>query len=123
MRIAAPLLEDSHFADLDRSMDAMEGASGSGDLASMVEANRQFHFTIFKAAGKPRMVDMIRVLWQTTDSYRSLYYSDESARHRVDQEHRSIVAALRAGETDRAVRELDQHREHAVAALAKRLAD
>jgi DNA-binding GntR family transcriptional regulator len=69
------------------------------------------------------MVDMIRVLWQTTDSYRSLYYSDESARQRVHREHRSIVAALRAGETDRAVRELDQHREHAVEALAKRIAD
>ena len=45
------------------------------------------------------------------------------ARDRVNHEHRSIVAALRSGDVDRAVRELDEHRGHAIAALTERLDD
>jgi DNA-binding GntR family transcriptional regulator len=121
VRIATPLLDDERFAELDRLMRTMEAASASGDTSTMIAANRDFHFTIFGAARHPRMEDFIRMLWQSTDAYRSVYYTDRRARDRVNGEHLSIVAALRAGDVDRAVRELDEHRGHAVAALAERL--
>jgi DNA-binding GntR family transcriptional regulator len=121
VRIAAPLLEDSHFEVLDHAMEVMESASGRRDVHGMIEANREFHFAIFAAADRPRMVDFIRMLWQATDAYRSIYYTDAGSRARVDAEHRSIVEALRAGDVERAVVELDRHRGHAVAALAERL--
>lgn len=123
VRIAAPLLGDDDFAELDRLMATMERASATGDSTAMIAANRDFHFTIFATARHPRMEDFIRMLWQSTDAYRSVYYTDGRARDRVNHEHRSIVAALRAGDVDRAVRELDEHRGHAVAALAERLDD
>ena len=123
VRIAAPRLGEDDFDHLDRLMDAMESASASGDVATMIECNRDLHFHLFEVAGQPRMVDFIRMLWQATDSYRALYYGDEVARDRVDHEHRSIVEALRAGDVDRAVAELERHRSHAVAALAERLAE
>jgi DNA-binding GntR family transcriptional regulator len=121
VRIAAPQLDEEHYEPLERAMDAMEAASEQGDTAAMIEGNRTFHFTIFAAARRPRMIDLIRVLWQTTDSYRSIYYTDDAARERVNAEHRSIVAALRAGDVDRAVDELGRHRGHAIDALAERL--
>jgi DNA-binding GntR family transcriptional regulator len=121
VRIAAPLLVDDDYAALERAMGVMERTGSHGDVQAMIEANRAFHFTIFAAARRPRMLDLIRVLWQTTDAYRSRYYADPRARARVDTEHRSIVAALRAGEVDRAVDELEAHRQHAVEALAEHL--
>ncbi|KAA1378141.1 GntR family transcriptional regulator [Aeromicrobium fastidiosum] len=123
VRIAAPRLAEDDFEHLDRLMDAMESASSTGDVATMIESNRDLHFHIFEVAGQPRMVDFIRMLWQATDSYRALYYGDEVARDRVDHEHRSIVEALRTGDVDRAVAELERHRSHAVAALEERLAE
>ncbi len=123
VHIAAPALAADHYAELDRLMRTMENASAAGDPHLMISANRDFHFTIFGAARHPRMEDFIRMLWQSTDAYRSVYYADRRARDRVNEEHASIVAALRAGDVDRAVRELDEHRGHAVAALAARLDD
>jgi DNA-binding GntR family transcriptional regulator len=76
VRLAVPLLRDERFRILEAAMDAMERAGSTGDVATMIESNREFHFTIFAAAEKPRMLDMVRVLWQTTDPYRSLYYAD-----------------------------------------------
>jgi DNA-binding GntR family transcriptional regulator len=121
VRIAAPRLRDEHVATLTDALDEMERLADEGDISSMITANRQFHFTIFEAAERPRMVDFIRILWQTTDSYRSMYYAESTARRRVNDEHRSIVEALAAHDVERAVRELDQHREHAVADLGRRL--
>jgi DNA-binding GntR family transcriptional regulator len=121
VRVAAPRLRELHFAVLEKAMEVMESASGRRDVDAMIAANREFHFAIFSAAERPRMVDFIRMLWQSTDAYRSIYYTDAAARTRVDKEHRSIVDALRAGDVDRAVVELDRHRGHAVAALANRL--
>lgn len=121
VRIAAPRLHDEHLATLGAAIDEMAAHAAAGDIGAMIAANRRFHFTIFEAADRPRMVDFIRILWQTTDSYRSMYYAEGSARRRVNDEHRSIVEALRAHDVERAVHELDQHRQHAVADLERRL--
>ena len=121
VRIAADRLEEHHFDVLEESLQEMERLAPEGDVAAMIEANRRFHFTIFEAADRPRMVDFIRILWQTTDSYRSMYYAELEARERVNHEHRSIVEALAAHDVDRAVHELDQHRQHAVIDLGTRL--
>lgn len=123
VRIAAPLLDDDIYRRLEANMDDMEKASAQGDVRTMIEANRDFHFTIFGAADKPRMVDFIRMLWQSTDAYRSMYYNDVTARERVNTEHRSIVEALRRGEIERVLDELHRHREHAVKRLASTLAE
>lgn len=121
VRVATPLLTDRHFSALEDAMSSMESASRVGDVTSMVESNRLFHFAIFSAADMPRMVDIVRILWQSTDAYRSLYYADPEARQRVDREHRSIVSALRARNSTQANEELHRHREHAVDSLARRL--
>jgi DNA-binding GntR family transcriptional regulator len=121
VRIATPQLHEEHIAVLRTAADDMEILAASGDVAAMIEANRRFHFTLFEAAGRPRMVDFIRILWQTTDAYRSMYYGQDGALQRVNHEHRSIIEALEVGDVDRAVRELEEHRQHAVADLESRL--
>lgn len=123
IRIAAPQLTAEDFARLEQAMETMEAATTRADTATMIEANRELHFTLFEAAGRPRMVDFIRMLWQSTDSYRSVYYVDAQARERVNREHRSIIEALRRGETEQAIAELSEHRAHAVAALSERFRD
>ena len=123
VRIAAPRLREEDFGYLDEVMGEMEAASERGDAGAMIDANRRLHFCIFAAADHPRMSDFIRMLWQSTDAYRSVYYTDDAARRRVNAEHRSIVDALRAGDVERAVEELNRHRGHAVEALAGRLGD
>ena len=50
-----------------------------------------------------------------------MYYGQDLARQRVNREHRSIIEALEVGDVDRAIRELEEHRQHAVVDLKSRL--
>ena len=99
----------------------MERAQRSADVAALTAANRRFHFTIFEAAAMPRMADMIRMLWDGTDHYRSRYFSTAAHRDRVRAEHAEIMRAVARGDAD-AVAELSrQHRDHALEALCDAL--
>jgi DNA-binding GntR family transcriptional regulator len=89
----------------------------------MTAANRRFHFALYERAGMPRLARLIATLWDATDAYRSLYYVDAANRDHVVLEHRAVLDALRSGDAEEAVRILDQHRAHAVAALAEMLRD
>jgi DNA-binding GntR family transcriptional regulator len=99
----------------------MEQAHRSQDVAAMTAANRRFHFTVFDAAAMPRMADMIRVLWDGTDRYRSLYFAAAAHRNRVRKEHATIMSAIASGDADAAAELCRQHREHALKALCDAL--
>jgi DNA-binding GntR family transcriptional regulator len=114
VRLASNQLGREAFAVLDELMITMEVASAAGDLREMTEANRAFHFLIFELAGMPRLTGFIRQLWQSTDAYRARYYGDVAHRNRVNDEHRRIVQALRAGRTEDVIL---LHREHRSAAV------
>ncbi|MCG5213764.1 GntR family transcriptional regulator [Streptosporangium sp. KLBMP 9127] len=85
-------------------------AGRAGEITAMAAANRRFHFTLIDAAGMPRIRRFLRILWDATDVYRSLYYGDAGNRDRVDHEHHAIIDAVRARDADELVRRLDEHR-------------
>ena len=66
-------------------------------VASSLEKNRIFHFTIYAAAQSPVMLAMIESLWLQSGAYlretRELLHNEDSS----DQLHESTVNALRAG--------------------------
>jgi DNA-binding GntR family transcriptional regulator len=99
----------------------MQRAHRSADVTALTTANRRFHFTVFDAAAMPRMADMIRVLWDGTDRYRSLYFATAAHRDRVRREHTMIMSAVAGGDTDAAVELSRQHRDHALEALCDTL--
>jgi DNA-binding GntR family transcriptional regulator len=106
--------------DLDRMQEAirdMERAHRAVDVPALTNANRRFHFTLFDASDMPRMADMIRVLWESTDRYRSMYFSTRQHRLRVNTEHRAIMAAVRDHDTEAATALLRTHRDSALSAL------
>ncbi len=95
----------------------MERAHRAVDVPALTTANRRFHFTLFDAAEMPRMADMIRVLWEATDRYRSVYFSTRQHRLRVNAEHRAILAAVKGHDAQTATELLRTHRETALNAL------
>ncbi|GAA3049176.1 GntR family transcriptional regulator [Streptomyces roseofulvus] len=119
---AVALAPDGLTATLEDIQDEVERAARAGDVTAMAEANRRFHLTLVEASGMPRLIRMITTLWDATDAYRSLYYTDPDHRDQALHEHRAVLSALRAYDTDAAVRWLDDHRAHAVAALRAVLA-
>jgi DNA-binding GntR family transcriptional regulator len=116
---AVPLMGQAELERMEDAARDMERAHRSEDVRSLTEANHRFHFTVFDAAGLPRMAELIRMLWDTTDRYRSLYFATPVHRRRVNHEHREILAAVAGHDTELAVHLLRAHREHALDALSR----
>jgi DNA-binding GntR family transcriptional regulator len=107
-----------HPEDL-RTMEAL--GSSAADRAAMSVANRRFHMTLLEASGMPHLLRHVRLLWDASDHYRSVYYLDEAHRREVHDDHRAILAAARAGDATTLVGALDAHRDHAIAGLRSTL--
>jgi DNA-binding GntR family transcriptional regulator len=65
---------------------------------------------------------VIRLLWDSTESYRALYYNSPAERRNSIDAHDRIIEAVREGDADRLVAELDAHRERALTVLRDLLA-
>ncbi|WP_411112016.1 GntR family transcriptional regulator [Streptomyces sp. c-19] len=119
VRMAVARMPDGTVATLERIQREVERAADEGDVPGMAAANRLFHLTLIEASGMPRLVRLIGTLWDSTDAYRSLYYTEDPHRKQAVREHRAVISALRHGDEEAAIRWLDEHRAHAVAALRR----
>jgi DNA-binding GntR family transcriptional regulator len=118
---AVPLLSEADLAAIGRAADDVSRADRDGDLAAIGAANRRFHFLLFAAAGRPLLTKLLGQLWDATDGYRAVYFSDARNRRRIASEHDRLLAAICAGDADRAVQLQAAHRTHSVQALLAQL--
>ena len=121
-RRALPRLTDDDLARMRAAIDAMERL-GPQDPATMAVENRRFHLALLEASAMPHLLHHVRLLWNASDHYRSVYYTDEEHRRQVHAEHRRIVEAAAAGHADALVAALDEHRDHAIDGLRRILGE
>jgi DNA-binding GntR family transcriptional regulator len=121
-RRALPLLDEDALGRIELAARDCVDAASSGDVAAELEANRRFHFAVFGGPDQVHTLRLIRLLWDSTETYRALYYNSPEGRDESLQAHDRIVAAIREGDVERLVAELDAHRQRALAKLAEILA-
>ena len=121
-RLALPELDHESLARVRAAAEDCEVAGGSADVARELAANRQFHFGLLECADQPHTMRVIRLLWDSTEAYRAIYYNSAAERSRAAKAHRRILAAVAARDADRLVAELDAHRDRALAVLRDILA-
>jgi DNA-binding GntR family transcriptional regulator len=115
--VAVPLMTSEDIDRLEEAGRDVAAAAQAADLIAMTMANRRFHFALIDACALPRLVWLIRLLWDATEVYRSVYYNQERNREIVATEHQALVAAVKARDANLAVSVLARHRDNAVAAL------
>ncbi|RRO14776.1 GntR family transcriptional regulator [Saccharopolyspora rhizosphaerae] len=115
--VAADRLTDADLARITDAGQDVEVAAEDGDLVAMIAANRRFHFALLEPAGMPRLLRVVRTLWDATDAYRAVYYNSGTNRTRVRREHEAIISAAQDRRAADLVRLLAEHRDHAVDAL------
>lgn len=109
LRRAVPRLTATDIAGLAKQVEAMEELARAGDDYGMVEADRDFHLTIFRAAGLPALEPILlrcflhvhRASWAKPGRRRTLM---EAARR-----HWPIVEALRGPDADGGAAALRDH--------------
>lgn len=123
VRHRLPGLDDDAFALLDDAAAECSRAAAAGDVAAELAANRRLHFLLLDAPDRPHTMRIIRLLWDSTEAYRALYYNEPREREASLGAHERILRAARAGDADGLVAELDAHRERALDVLGGMLAD
>jgi DNA-binding GntR family transcriptional regulator len=121
-RTALPLLDDDAHERIGLAARDCAEAVSRGDVTAELEANRRFHFAVLDAPGQVHTMRVVRLLWDSTETYRALYYNNPADRDDSLTAHDRIIDAVKATDADRLVAELDAHRDAALGRLAQVLA-
>ena len=121
-RHALPELDEDALQRITSAAADCVNAAEAGDVAAELAANRRFHFAILESPDHPHVLRLIRLLWDSTEAYRAMYYNSPAERTRSVDAHDRIVAAVLARDPDRLVAELDAHRRRALEVLRALLA-
>jgi DNA-binding GntR family transcriptional regulator len=116
-RRALPTLDEDALARIDLAARDGVAAAEAGDVAAELEANRRFHFSILESPDQVHAMRVIRLLWDSTEAYRAMYYNSPEERRAAGAAHERIIAAVRARDADVLVAELRGHRERALEVL------
>jgi DNA-binding GntR family transcriptional regulator len=122
-RGALPQLDDDARERIALAAQDCEVAVGRGDVTAELEANRRFHFAVLEAPDQVHTMRVVRLLWDSTETYRALYYNDPADRVDSLEAHARIIDAVTVGDADALVAEMDAHREAALDRLASVLAE
>ena len=116
-RLALPALDAEALARVQLAARDCARAGRAGDVAGQLEANRRFHLGLLEPCEQPHTMRVIRLLWDSTEAYRALYYNSPGERREALRAHERILDAARQRAADRLVAELDAHRGRALAVL------
>ncbi len=116
-RRALPTLDDDALQRIALAARDCMDAAEAGDVAAELAANRRFHFAVLDSPDQVHAMRLVRLLWDSTEAYRAMYYNSPAERIRSIDAHDRILAAIRAGDADRLVEELDAHRARALEVL------
>jgi DNA-binding GntR family transcriptional regulator len=121
-RRALPLLDNETLERIALAARDCADAAETDEVATELEANRRFHFALLESPDQPHTMRVIRLLWDSTEAYRALYYNSPEERRRAVDAHDRILAALRERAADELIEALDDHRERALTVLRAILA-
>jgi DNA-binding GntR family transcriptional regulator len=118
--IAMPQLDDETLGRIESAARECVEAADRNDVAAELEANRRFHFQTFGSADELlHTLKLIRLLWDSTETYRALYFNSEVARNDSIVAHERILGALRDRDLDLLLDALESHREEALEGVSK----
>jgi DNA-binding GntR family transcriptional regulator len=118
-RHALPGIDEQEIQRVKMAAKDCADAAESGDVAAELEANRRFHFAILESPDRPHTMRVIRLLWESTEAYRALYYNVPEERQASLDAHDRIIAAIERRDADSLVAELDAHRAQALDVLRR----
>src|SRR5207248_6375518 len=121
-RRALPTLDDAALERIELAAKQCVDAAEAGDVSAELQANRRFHFAILESPDQVHTMRLIRLLWDSTEAYRAMYYNSAAERRETIRAHDRIIDAIRRRDPDALVAELDEHRARALHVLKAILA-
>ncbi len=118
LRMAFP----NHTPDTWRKVaSALRAARLEAQRARYVQRNREFHFALYRPAGRPHLLQLIESLHNRGERYLRLKLEMPVCKRGSDDEHQRIYRACRRGEIDRAAEILAAHLKETGCMLAEQV--
>jgi DNA-binding GntR family transcriptional regulator len=119
LRLAIPNMTEADFAEAERVLERYAAARGP---AQWTERNLEYHITLYRAAGMPRLLRMIEDLIRGSARSVRVYVSTVRGLRGPHKEHQEILAACRKRDVALAAQLLEAHIEKTRTALRASLA-
>lgn len=122
IRAALPQLDEDDLARIRAAADECAEAAMDGAVSQELAANRSFHFGMMEAPGQSHLLRLIAMLWDSTESYRALYYNFPDERQAAVLAHEEMLGAAERGAVEELIEMQAAHRERALVLLRGLLA-
>lgn len=109
VELGARRITRNTLTELERNVAEFEKALAADDRKRLVELNTQFHAMLYKLAGSQLLIRLINDLAETLHRFRVALLSDPKAAVRSLEDHREMLAALKRGDQDQAVKACRAH--------------
>jgi DNA-binding GntR family transcriptional regulator len=120
LREAIPRMREADFAHLDAIIDESRAPD---NLARWGDLNWRFHEALYRPAGRPLSLKVLKRIHDNLDRYLRLQIAITRDWDRAYRDHQDLVALSREGNVDAALRLLEQHILGTVKALSATLAN
>lgn len=107
LRLAFPYLSPEDLRELKGMHREMVASVRGGNVDEFVRINRSFHFYLYEASGKRRLIQFIHTLWSGLPPLTPL--SVPGQLDRSNQEHGDLLAALEGRDLEKALGVLRTH--------------
>lgn len=109
LRLAVPRFTAEDHLALQELVDQMVEQARTGDTASFFATNAAFHEALMEASGNRRLCEIHHQVARQLRRYRMRSLALRGNLQQSIAEHRELLAAIRGGETERAVALLSEH--------------
>lgn len=107
VRWATENIDYEFVGKLQGLLDAMEAAENLGRVKEFIHSNYDFHFTIYRQAQSPVLLEIISNIWLRVNPHFHLLH--RYGHYRVsNRQHRALVEAICARDAEAAVRSLHE---------------
>jgi DNA-binding GntR family transcriptional regulator len=106
---AVPALTAEDLDEMDALLVEMEQVASNDTSETWSRLNQTWHFKLYTRAQLPLLMQFISTLWDRCRLTSGVYARDLSHRARSNEDHKRIMAAVRAGEAELAAEMIANH--------------
>ncbi len=120
---AVPNLSDGDLARLQSLRERLAASNRKADWKLSTELNDEFHFTIYRAARRPQLLQMITELRASSRAYVAIVPRLVDRMEESDREHEAIYRACAEKRPKQAAKAMVRHLQHSVDIVSASLED
>lgn len=103
--------------------DVVDAIDRAEDSKEYLELNKAFHLRLYQQADRPQLLEMIETLRDASSAYLNLYLTEWPPAAEINEQHRRILAAVKAQDAEKASQLMEAHLERTVNSIRPFLSD